>query len=86
MTQFKCFEIWQPRYKDNTVLLACHKVGEHNKVTFTKAKHLGTDPYYVSGKVVKKYKKEDNGKIAVYSVPMDELEPLETFNSWEEAF
>jgi hypothetical protein len=38
---------------------------------------MGTEPYYVSGATVKKYKLEDNGKISCYAVPIDELEPLE---------
>lgn len=76
-TQFSCFEIWMPRWHDKKVLLAAHKVGVHNKVTFTKAQSLGTEPYYVSGATVKKYKKEDNGKIMCYAVPIDELQPLE---------
>ena len=86
-TQFNCFDIWQPRYKDRMVLLAAHRVGLHNKVVFTKAPHLGTDPYYVSGSTVKKYKKESNGKIACYAVPLDELEPLTLTNtSLQEVF
>lgn len=76
-TQFKYFEIWERRFHDNRVLLAAHKVGEHNKIVFTKDPTMGTEPYYVSGKSVKKYPKEDNGKISVYAVPIKELEPLE---------
>ena len=79
-TQFKYFEIWQPRYKDAVVLLAAHKVGDHNKIVFTKAKHLSQEPYYVSGKTVKQYKKETNGRIDCYAVPLSELEPLELNN------
>lgn len=76
-TQFKCFDIWQPRFHDRTVLLADYKVGEHNKIIFTKAPSMGTEPYYVSGTTVKKCKKESNGKINCYVVPVSELEPLE---------
>lgn len=77
MTQFHCFEIWQRRFHDNKVLLAAHKVGEHNKIIFTKDNQMGTDPYYIAGKAVKKYKKVSNGKIMVYAIPVDELQPLE---------
>jgi hypothetical protein len=73
----KPLEIWQPRYRDKRVLLACHKVGEHNKIIFTKAPSMGTDPYYITGKKVKQFKKESNGTIDVYSVPLSELQPLE---------
>lgn len=77
MTQFHCFSIWSRRYHDNKVLLAAHKIGDHNKITFTKDPQMGTDPYYISGKTVKKYKKIFNGKIMVYAIPVDELKPLE---------
>lgn len=59
------------------VLLARHKVGEHNKVVFIKARTLGDGPYYVSGAVVKKCKKTSNGSIECYAVPLGELQPLE---------
>lgn len=71
------FDIWEPRYRDKTVLLAARKVGDHNKIVFSKAPSMGTEPYYITGKKVKSYKKEDNGKINCYVVPLDELEPLE---------
>lgn len=77
LTQFHVFSIFEPRYHDQRVLLKANKVGEHNKIIFTKAKSMGTDPYYVSGKMVKKYPKVSNGTIWCYSVPLDKLEPLE---------
>jgi hypothetical protein len=75
-TQFRFFEIWQPRWHDNKVLLAKHKVGEHNKVVFTKAPTM-TGDFYVSGKVVKRCKVENNGRLDCYAVPLSVLEPLE---------
>lgn len=71
------FSIWSRRFHDNRVLLAAHKVGERNKVFFTKDPTLGTNPYFISGKDVKKYPKQPNGKISVYAVPFDEFEKLE---------
>jgi hypothetical protein len=71
------FEIWSRRFHDNKVLLAAHKVGVNNKIVFTKDPTLGTEPYYLSGKTIKKYKKESNGKIMVYAVPIEELQLLE---------
>lgn len=71
------FEIRHPRYHDKRVLLAARKVGTHNKVVFTEAPSMGTAPYYISGAKVKKYKKESNGAIMCFAVPLDELEPLE---------
>lgn len=76
-TQLHYFEIWEPRWKDKVVLLAAHKVGTHNKIKFTKTPSMGTEPYYIDGKTVKKYKKESNGRLMCYAVPLDKLEPLE---------
>lgn len=75
-TQFRVFEIWQPRYHDNRVLLKATKVGAHNKVIFTKAKSL-PDTYYLSGKTIKKYPKEYNSSIFCYAVPLEELKLLQ---------
>ena len=77
LTPCNYFEIWTPRWHDRKVLLAAHKVGTHNKIKFTKAKSLGEEPYYISGAKVKKCKKETNGTIMCYAVPLDDLEPLE---------
>lgn len=77
------FEIWEPRYSDKRVLLNCRKVGTHNKIVFTKAKSMGTDPYYLSGKTIKKYPKEYNGSIFCYAVPLEKLEPLEISENTE---
>lgn len=76
-TQMRVFSIKSPRYHDKRVLLAAFKVGQHNKILFTQAPSMGTEPYYISGKVAKKFKKETNGVIPVYSVPLDKLELLE---------
>jgi hypothetical protein len=57
-------------------LLADYKIADNNKVYFTEAPSMGEDPYYVSGRVVKKYKKESNGRINCYAVPLSELEPF----------
>lgn len=76
-TPFKTFDIWTPRWHDRRVLLATHKVGEHNRILFSKAPSLGEAPYYLSGKTIRKFKKESNGTIDCFSVPLDELKPLE---------
>ena len=64
-------EIWQPRYKDRTCLIAKYKVGTLNKITFTKAKHLQGMEFELTGAEIAKHPIEDNGKIACYVVPMD---------------
>lgn len=76
-TQMSYFGIWAPRWHDRKVLLSCSKVGTHNKVVFLKASSLGEEPYYVSGKTIKKYPKTSNGSIQCYAVPLDELQLLE---------
>lgn len=81
-TPCKSFNIWSPRWRDRRVLLASHKIGEHNKIYFTgkDGASMGTDPYYISGKIAKKYKQESNGTIQCRSIPLDELKPLELTN------
>ena len=76
----RLFEIKHPRYHDRKVLLKASRIGGHNKVVFSEAPSLGTDPYYISGKIAKKYKKESNGTIQCYSIPLDELKPFELTN------
>lgn len=76
-TQMHYFEIFEPKYSTKQVLLKASRVGTHNKIVFTKAKSMGTMPYYVSGKVVKKCPKVSNGSIWCYSVPLDDLRLLE---------
>jgi len=86
LTQMSYFGIFEPRYHDKTVLLACHKVGPHNKIVFLKAPSLGKEPYYVSGAVVKKCSKTSNGSLNCYVVPLDELSPLELINDYREVY
>lgn len=75
--QMAYFGIFEPKYSTRSVLLACHKVADKNKIVFTKAPSMGTEPYYVPGSVVKKCPKISNGSIMCFSVPLDELQPLE---------
>lgn len=70
-------EIWQPRYKDRKVLIAKYKiVNGLNQIKFTKAKHLDGHLYQMNGTDIVKYPIEDNGKIACYAVPLDDLERI----------
>lgn len=77
LTPYNLIEIWMPRYKDRTVLVAKYKVGLHNKIVFTKAKHLMGKEYYISGKDIEQYPITDNGKLACYQIPLDDLKVLE---------
>lgn len=82
------FSILSPRWHDRRVLLACSRVKDHNKIYFTgkDGESMGDKPYYLSGKVIKKFKKESNGVIDVYSVPLDELQSLEINEMCEHLF
>lgn len=75
-TPLQLIEIWQPRWKDRTVLIAKYKVGTHNKITFVNTPSMKGE-YYLSGNVITKYPIVTNGKIDCYAVDINELEPLE---------
>ena len=62
-------EIFQPRWHDRRVLVACHKVGANNEIVFTKAPTL-TGTYHMRGESMMKYPIESNGKIDCYAVPL----------------
>jgi len=67
-------EIWQPRYKDNTVLLAKYKIVDgENEIIFTKAKHLADMVFSINSNDIKQCSIANNGKIDCYVVPMDKL-------------
>ncbi len=77
LTPINNIEIWQPRFKDKVVLIAKYKVGTHNRITFTRAKHLDGMQFYIAGPDVAQYPLDTNGKIPCYAVPMDKLMRLE---------
>lgn len=82
-TQFSYFEIWQPRYSTDDVLLKATKVKTNNKIVFTKAKSLEGKTFYVSGQDVKKCPKSYNGSITCYAVPMSKLQEMEIIENKE---
>lgn len=70
--------IWQPRYKDNAVLIATYKVTNgDNEIVFTKAKHLLGMKFKCNSDVIRNCPIESNGKINCFAVPMDKLERIE---------
>lgn len=83
-------EIWQPRYKDKTVLIAQYKVPDDDiEITFTKAKYLEGMVFTINGRFIKdNCPLETNGKIPCYAVPFDSLinitKPIEEENFLEE--
>lgn len=73
-----------PRYHDKKVLIGVYQLSKKNPdyiIRFTDIKKDGTKQYpqdrYISGKVIKQHKKESNGTIDCYAVPMDKLEIIE---------
>ena len=74
--------IWQPRYRDKTVLIAKRTLGEHNLVRFTDAPSLGKGSYYLHIDTIKKYPTESmktrrGSNILMHPVPLDELQVYE---------
>ena len=66
-------EIWEPRWKDRVVLIACHKVSRgKNLVRFTKTKSL---PYLyeLDGNDIMSCPVVSNGRIDCYAVPLSYL-------------
>lgn len=68
--------IFAPRWHDRKVLIAKHKVGNHNVITFTKAPTLPVK-YYLSGAVIRSCPSTTNGSIDCFEVPLANLVPLE---------
>lgn len=89
-TPLTTFLIFAPRWHDKTVLLSASKVNsamtKYLKVVFTKAPTMNGD-WVVDKTDVKRLKKETNGTIQCYVVPLKLLIPL-TINerSLNEAF
>lgn len=79
LLQFKkrhaVLDIKEPRYHDRTVLLACHKIMERNRVHIMQGAYAGE--YFISGVVASAYPIQSNGRINVYAVPLGQLERLE---------
>lgn len=76
LTPAQKIDIWQPRWKDRIVLVAKHKIGTHNEITFSKAESLKGN-WYISGEKARSFPLDSNGKIPCYAIPLSELEPLD---------
>ena len=76
-------EIWQPRYKDNVVLVAKYKVKAGlNYIKFTKAKHLAGMIFAINSTEVCRCPIENiegkNGSYhSMYAIPFDWLHRIE---------
>lgn len=70
MSMARPIEIWQPRWKDRSVLIATYKVSDgKNYVRFTKTPSL-QGIFSCDGKKIKSCPIQKNGKIDVYAVPL----------------
>lgn len=76
--ELNTIEIWSPKYSTDQVLIDPKKVMTHNKIIFTKAKHLEGKEYYIRGLTIRQSHLVSNGKIMCHAVPMDKLELLAT--------
>ena len=69
-------EIWQPRWFDRTVLIACSKVKDgDNWIRFTKTPSM-TGTYMCHSDIIRSSPVVSNGKIRCYAVPLYELKEL----------
>lgn len=69
-------QVLEPRWHDNTVLIAAWKVGSINQIVIDHHEH--PTPYYMSGDQIKKYTKQaivtKAGRLApMYVVPLKDL-------------
>ncbi len=78
------FEIWQPRWHDKKVLLACRDVLKNatNIVRFTRTKSMDNE-YTISGEDIVSCPVESNGKLDCYAVPLDKLHKVEKISSFD---
>lgn len=74
-TEMSELHIWEPRYRDMVVLIPTFKVRQHNHIRFTKTKNYPGN-FYVSGEKARTNPVAHIGKIAMYEVPMSQLEEL----------
>lgn len=74
MEEVNTIEIWSPKFSTDEVLIAVKRVKKHNRIIFTKTKHLAGRVYYISGQVAREYPIQSNGSISCYCIPMNKLE------------
>lgn len=70
-------EIWAPRFKDMTVLIAPYHVQPGiNRIVFTKT--WRDKVLLMDGDKIKSYPMQDNGKIGCHAVPVKDFDKAET--------
>lgn len=69
-------EIWEPKWKDKTVLIGCHHVcAGANLIKFSRAKSL-PDIYMVDSETIRNSPRCPNGEIDCYAVPLSALQSV----------
>lgn len=77
------FIIWEPRWRDRTVLLAERKIGRQNNIHITYINKNGfrefPNPFFILGEVARQYPLEDmqtkkGGTLKVRAIPLSKLE------------
>ena len=74
-TPLNTIKIKAPKYSTRELLVAKYKVKYSNKIIIQEGAYQGE--YYMKGEKIAQYPTGDNGKITVYRIPLDDLEPLE---------
>lgn len=74
-TALNTIKIKEPKYSTRELLVACYKVRSSNKLIIERGAYQGE--YFMHGTKLSQYPKTTNGRIDVYRVPLDDLEPLE---------
>lgn len=76
-------DILEPRYHDDSLLIAKYKVPEHIEHVLIKFKKCTKYPdwFYMSAKLIRKHPTQKNGAGSVYCVPMNKREPFAPINN-----
>ena len=74
-TPIHTIKIREPKYSTREVLVGCFRVRSSNKIIIEKGAYAGE--YFMHGTKLQQYPRGTNGRIDVYKVPLDDLEPLE---------
>ena len=78
-------EIWEPRYRDRTVLVASHKMPSRADIELNITRGAYKGRYFVDGDYARsctkeKMKTKNGGEIEVVVIPLDKLRKVEVIN------
>jgi hypothetical protein len=74
-TLLNIIKIKAPKYSTKELLVAKYKVKHSNKIIIQEGAYQGE--YFMHGSKIAQYPIGTNGKINVFKIPLDDLEPLE---------